>query len=92
VNQANFFPPTPPYVINEEISISERFKKLRRMSAIVRKTSLPENQTMSGGEESNEVQGYLEDLRSHRNSPLDGLKDQNTDRIIEENEDDSSSS
>jgi hypothetical protein len=62
------------------------------MSAIVRKTSLPENQTMSGGEDSNEVQGYLEDLRSHRNSPLDGLKDQNTDRIIEENEDDSSSS
>jgi hypothetical protein len=90
VNQTNFFP-APPY-INEEISISERFKKLRRMSAIVRKTSLPENQTMSGGEDSNEVQGYLEDLRSHRNSPLDGLKDQNTDRIIEENEDDSSSS
>lgn len=66
---------------------------MRRMSAIVRKTSLPENQTMSSGEDSNEgVQGYLEDLRSHRNSPLDGLKDQNNDRIIEENEDDSSSS
>jgi hypothetical protein len=61
------------------------------MSAIVRKTSLPENQNMSG-EDTNEVQGYLEDLKSHRNSPLENLKDHNNDRIIEENEDDSSSS
>lgn len=43
-------------------------------------------------EDSNEVQGYLEDLRSHRGSPLEGFKDQNTDRIPEENEDESSSS
>jgi hypothetical protein len=53
INHANFFP-VPPQ-INEEISISDRFKNLRRMSAIVRKTSLPENHMMSGGEDSNEV-------------------------------------
>ena len=64
----------------------ERTKDFRRMSVIV-KPMMPDGHM---SEDTIEVKTFLEDLKSNRNSPLD-VRDRKQSRIIEENEDDSSS-